>query len=235
MEQTTPAVQRIWNEFDAPCGSIVGTDCGEAASQGSGECTAANECTDCGLTEQRIASVEAATRKSTFSLIGVETARSTHQAQMHLMKCDISEQDIGLTFYSSVNPESNPDFEFEEAVEQAVLTCRYSCTPDLTECRLCRPPQDTSAAAVIEPDGDGLAVWKYLACKYRNIDNPQTTDLKYSYIFTSGSFISLGEDLNEDQFSCKAVQMKAAKYEPWDFSDVGCEAENGVCEVYVSQ
>merc|ERR1712072_433106 len=89
--------------------------------------------------------------------------------------------------------------------------CRYGCLANLTSCRLCTPHSDNSSGVVTEDsaDSDGLNIWRYLACRYRDIENAAGEDLKYSYVFGNGQFVGLGNEL-ADKIDCAALAMAGA-------------------------
>eukprot|EP00928_Gymnodinium_smaydae_P018052 TRINITY_DN16876_c0_g4_i1.p1 TRINITY_DN16876_c0_g4~~TRINITY_DN16876_c0_g4_i1.p1 ORF type:complete len:6319 (+),score=1016.24 TRINITY_DN16876_c0_g4_i1:2009-18958(+) len=225
-EQTTPAAQSLWNEFEAPCGSIPGMQCNYEPGEGLGGCTVANGCADCGLTASRIASIEEAIKKKAVSLLGAKSEPSMHLAQEFLYNCGV--RDFALTFYS-VQPTTS---EYDPSNAADAMQCRYSCLPDFSQCRLCRPPVDDQSAA--EPDGDGLTLWKYLSCKYRGIDNAEEEDFKYSYVFANGNFLSTGDSVSTTM-SCQALTMKTVEVGLFDFTQMSCTAPGGACSLSVAR
>merc|ERR1712139_287338 len=135
---------------------------------------------------------------------------------MQFGQCGISPTE---TFYKARGME-NP-----AAIGSPKFMCRYGCLANLTSCRMCTPHTDNSSGAVSEEsaDSDGLSIWRYLACRYREIENAAGDDLKYAYVFGNGQFVGLGSEL-EGQISCNQLALASATsaISPFDISNMGC-------------
>jgi hypothetical protein len=216
-EQSTPAAQAIFNDFEAVCGSIEGLNCGVAASAGMGACSPSAGCSDCGLTQPRIQAVEEAVVKSSVSIIGTQSDFGTQMAQEHLMGCGV---DYGVTYYS-VRPAEGE----ETAPGSEPIICRYSCMTDMSTCRTCKPV--TNSGSVSSPDADGLSIWNYLGCKYLGLSADEVTDetRQYSYVFSDGRYVGEGSAV-QDQLSCGALALQTADVSPFSLAnlEVGCPA-----------
>jgi len=215
VEQSTPCgAMVIYNSFTHPCGELD-VQCSGYATEGVGSCTPSTECSDCGLTMTRIGSVEADIAKGPLSILGAITAPGTLALLDKLMQCGMSEFD--MTYYSAV-AEPGPG---------VVVMCRYRCLVDLSDCQVCIAdviaPEETNAM----PDYDGLSVWRYLDCKYRNGVGDQDGDLAYAYMFANGKFQGTGADVAET-LDCDQLSFKTASVQPFDLSALGC---SGPCSL----
>jgi len=226
-EQTTPAYQTLWNDFEAICGSVAGLDCATSAGEGQGSCSPANMCSECGLTAARIQTVEDAVNKGAISIIGSESDYGTHAAMGAMYQCGLF--DFTVTYYTTAPVDTYQD-PAAPPPPPPTLICRYSCLPDGSTCRLCRPPTD--AADPAEPDVDGSSVWKYLACKYRGIDEPSGDDLQFAYVFSNGDFIGLGTEV-QDTMSCAEVSIATFEKKLFDLSALACDAPGGACSLEI--
>jgi len=220
LEQTTPAALAIYDDFLFVCDELSGITCGEpganAASAGAGKCTTSSGCQDCGLTAARLSSVKQAVTKGTgLTLIGAAGSDAANVALMKFNECGLSAEE---TFYKArgmANPAISGSPQF---------MCRYGCLANLTSCRQCSPYSDNSSVEVTDTsaDADGLSVWRYLACRYRNIEDAGGDDLKYAYVFGNGQFVGLGDEL-EDKVSCDDMALATASgLLPFDISNMGC-------------
>eukprot|EP00929_Paragymnodinium_shiwhaense_P012941 TRINITY_DN120814_c0_g1_i1.p1 TRINITY_DN120814_c0_g1~~TRINITY_DN120814_c0_g1_i1.p1 ORF type:complete len:2619 (+),score=458.28 TRINITY_DN120814_c0_g1_i1:635-7858(+) len=209
-EQTTPAYQPIWNDFEAPCGSLPNMQCSMPESSGQGACRPSTGCSDCGLTTARMAAVEEAIMAARIVIIGSENDIGVAQAEEHFVSCSIT--GYSKTYYNVRN--------YEQAA--TIIMCRYSCLPDLTQCRVCRPPTDIGGSDA-SPDADGLAVWKYLACKYKGLQGVEMSadTLQYSYVFSEGRYKGTGTDV-VSTMSCSALQLQEVDFTPFDVANLGC-------------
>lgn len=222
LEQTTPTTLEIYDDFLYVCDDLPGISCGDpqatSAAAGAGKCSPSSDCNDCGLTAARLASVKEATVKGPLSIIGAAAHSDTHNAlMMSISECGMSAE---VTYYNARgmdNPavEGSPEF-----------MCRYGCLANLTSCRLCTPYFDNSSGSAPDDDAadaDGLNVWRYLACRYRKVENAEGDDLKYSYVFGNGDFAGLGSEM-AGSFSCTHMAMATASesIHPFSIENMGC-------------
>jgi len=219
VEQTTPVTLVLYDDLMQVCDEIPGVECGEPGvgpAAGSGACSTTAGCNDCGLSAARIRSLEASIAKGAISLIAAEAHYSTHDAMATLTECGINA--FAPSFF---NARGIPN----SATGGQLVMCRYSCLPDLSECRYCHPQPDNSTAADA-PDADGMSIWRYLSCKYRGLSNPTGAQLAYSYLFNNGVFVGTGTDL-KDKLDCDAMKVATAGVIPFDLSNVGCSSADG--------
>jgi len=224
LEQSTPQSIPIYDDFLYVCDDLPGITCGEpggnSAAAGAGKCSPSAGCNDCGLTAARQSAVKKAITRSPITLVGAAVDKGTHMAQETFAQCGIS---ADTTFYQArgmANPAITGSPKF---------MCKYGCLANLTSCRLCSPHSEPSEGNATEPepepaaDSDGLSIWRYLACRYRNVENAAGDDLKYAYVFGSGQFIATGADM-EGKVNCAAMAMAGAAevIAPFDIGNMEC-------------
>jgi len=224
LEQSTPQSIPIYDDFLYVCDELPGITCGEpggnSAAAGAGKCSPSAGCNDCGLTAARQSAVKKAITRSPITLVGAAVDKGTHMAQETFAQCGIS---ADTTFYQArgmANPAITGSPKF---------MCKYGCLANLTSCRLCSPHSEPSEGNATEPepepaaDSDGLSIWRYLACRYRNVENAAGDDLKYAYVFGSGQFIATGADM-EGKVNCEAMAMAGAAevIAPFDIGNMEC-------------
>jgi hypothetical protein len=228
LEQTTPGTLLIYDDFLFVCDELPGISCGETSSPvsvaaGAGQCSPSNECNDCGLTSVRLGAVKKAITAGPMTILGAAADTGVHDAQAALSQCGLSATFTPYQARGMANPAVTGSPQF---------MCRYGCLANMTSCRMCIPYSDNSSDADTEPpaDSDGLSVWRYLACRYRAIENAAGSDLKYAYVFSNGQFVGLGSELGS-RVSCEDLATSAVSSEilPFDISNIECGP--GPCKV----
>jgi len=222
-EMRTPVgAVAIADEFSLPCDAIPDAGCGLTPPAAAGSCSPANGCTDCDLNADRRATVDAATQGST-AIIAHQEDRGCHDVMSKLYECSMT--DFAVTYFNASGGMA------PVAVDPVVPTCKYTCQPGSDVCSSCFPepteiPADDSSTA----DGDGTSVWRYLACRHRNVQDAAESEITYSYVFGQGEYLGSGAEVAE-ALNCDALALAAAAVSPFDLNSVSGSFEGGVCSL----
>eukprot|EP00930_Biecheleria_cincta_P034347 TRINITY_DN23750_c0_g1_i1.p1 TRINITY_DN23750_c0_g1~~TRINITY_DN23750_c0_g1_i1.p1 ORF type:complete len:4185 (-),score=632.85 TRINITY_DN23750_c0_g1_i1:7-12414(-) len=215
-QRDAAASLEIWDEFDENCELIPNANC-YPGTLPTGVCDPRTGCNDCDLNPTRQATVEAATAGASAIIASVND-KGAHSVMEKMAQCGM--QHYKLQYYAASGSAA------PQPLVPVVSICRYECR-GLSGSEVCRscvappatPPSPSSA------DSDGASVWRYLACRYRNIYNASGSDLAYSYVFMGGRFLGTGTEVAVSM-TCDQLSMAATSVDPFVLGSMQCSSED---------